>query len=109
MMRIERTVEAIGTGIVRDAVGVDAQRAAHGENIDGLHGFDGEALRVQEELHLLPGGAGLDVQDLVLFVEAKLVEAAHVEDHAVLDEALAAHAVTLAGGGDFQVVIAGEL
>ena len=66
-------------------------------------------MRVKEKLHLLPGSPGLNVEDFVLLVQAKLVQGAHVQDHPVLNEALPAHAVALAGGGDFQMVVAGEL
>ncbi len=60
-------------------------------------------------MQLLPGRAGLHVQNLMFLVEAHLVESAHVENQAVLDEGVPSHAVAGTGGGDSQLVVAREL
>ena len=95
--------------IVRDAMRVDAERAANRENVDGLHRFDGQAVRIKEQLQLLPRGPGLHVEDFMFLVEPYLIEAAHVENQTVLDERVTAHAVAGTRGGHFKFVVAGEL
>src|SRR5947207_8274691 len=85
--------------IVSDSVRVYAERTAHREDIDGLHGLHRKPLRIEKQLQLLPSCTALHVQDFLFLVKPHLIEAAHVEDESVLDEGVAAHAVPRTGGG----------
>ena len=53
---------------------VDAERPAHAEDVDGLHGLHRQAFFVEELLKLPPTSSGLDVDRPVRFVELDLVE-----------------------------------
>ena len=81
------------SGIMGDAMSVHAKRATNTEDVDRLHGLYRQTVRIQKQLNLLPGSAGLRVQNLVLAVQVELIETAHVENEAVLDEGVATHAV----------------
>ena len=87
------------------AVGVDRDRTADAENIGGLHGANREA-RVQCVLDIVPGSPRLHRDRSGALVEDNLVEAAHIEHDAALAERLPAHAVTHAGRGHRQFVVA---
>jgi hypothetical protein len=94
-------------GRVVHAVGVDGDRAAHGEDVGGLHRLHREA-GVQELLDVVPGGAALRRQRARLGVEPQAVEARHVEHDGARREGLSSHAVADAGDRHPQAVLAGE-
>ncbi len=87
------------------AMGIDRDRSADAENIGRLHGADRKA-RVQHVLDIVPGRARLHRDRSRVFIQHDLVEAAHVEHDAALAEGVPAHAVTHAGGGHRELVVA---
>ena len=87
---------------------IDRDRAAHSENVGGLHGFDC-VLRVQEVLDIVPGRPALDRDHFFRFVQLDLVDSLHVQHEIVLIERLPAHAVTHPRHGHFELILACEL
>ena len=62
-----------------DSVGIYAQRSAHAEDIDRLHGLHRETLFVQLALQLPPPRAGLKIRDVVLLVHVDPVKIPQIQ------------------------------
>src|ERR1700722_13299785 len=90
-----------GAGLGIDAVGIHAERAANGKNVDGLHGLYRQALFVQKLLELPPARAGLDVYALVSFVQDNAIEIPEIKNQPTMRKSLPAHAVLLTRAGNF--------
>ena len=89
-------------------MGVHTKRATNAEQVDRLHGFDREAVSIEELLKLSPANAVLNCDSLLFLVQSDLVQVPEVEDQATVSESLAAHTVLFSGARDFQIVLTGE-
>ena len=94
-----------GASLMIHAMGIDRDRAADAEDIGRLHRANRKA-RVQHVLDVVPGRARLHRDRSRAFIQHDLVEAAHVEHDAALAEGVTAHAVTHAGRGYRELVVA---
>ena len=81
---------------------IHAERATHTENVDGLHGFHRQALRIEELLQLPPARAALDIHHPMLFIQANGIEVSQIEYQSSVSESLATHAVLLSRACDLR-------
>src|SRR5208282_3114723 len=95
-----------GLGI--DAMRIHAERTAHAEDVDRLHGLHRKAFLVKKLLKLPPADSALNVHGLVLLVQGDAIEISEVKHDPAMRERLPAHSVLLACACDFQIRLPGK-